>query len=169
MFSVKAWCEYIQTWPSSEAFRYSQYVYPLVLTSHLVGMCLFLGLVLMMDLRLMGFGNLQTPISQIQKRLFPWQTGGLVLSVLTGSILFYGEPMRFYVNLFFWLKLVMMALATANILYFHFRTYRAVGDWDTEPSPPMSVKLAGILSVVLWGGVLYSGRLIAYNWFQKYK
>ena len=169
MLSIKAWCEYIQTFPSSEAFRYSQYVYPAVLTSHLVGMCLFMGLVLMMDLRMMGVGNLQTPISQIQKRLFPWQTIGLILSSVTGLILFYGEPMRFYVNLFFWLKLAMMALASANLLYFHFRTYRSVGQWDTSLSPPWAVKTAGILSIVLWGGVLYSGRLIAYNWFQTYK
>ena len=169
MFSVKAWCEYIQGLPSSEAFRYSQYVYPATLTSHLLGMCLLLGLVFMMDLRLMGIGNMGTSLSQIQKRLFPWQMAGMVLSFATGFVLFWGEPLRFYANLFFWMKVVLMVLAGVNALAFHMTTYHSVAKWDNDPVPPFAAKVAGVLSIVLWAGVVYSGRLIAYNWFQTYK
>ena len=56
--------------PASIAIRESIYGYPFLLTSHVVGMCLFAGLIAMMDLRLAGLGNLGTPCSEMQKRLF---------------------------------------------------------------------------------------------------
>jgi hypothetical protein len=63
--------EWVDTFPSSIAIRESQYVYPGLLTSHVVALMLFAGLILMMDLRLLGIGNMQTPFSQLQRRLFP--------------------------------------------------------------------------------------------------
>jgi hypothetical protein len=67
---------------------------------------------------------------------------------------------------FYWVKmLVMMPLAMLNLLLFHFTTYRSVAQWDTAPNPPPAAKLAGVLSIVLWVGVLAFGRLVAYDWW----
>jgi hypothetical protein len=57
---------------NSIALRESQYVWSWFEVAHVVSMCLFAGLIIMMDLRLLGIGNMQTPFSQLQKRLFPW-------------------------------------------------------------------------------------------------
>jgi hypothetical protein len=140
-------------------------VYPATLTAHIVSMSLLVGLVLMMDLRLMGIGNKNTPLSEVQRRLFPWQMLGMAISFGTGMLLFYGQPMRFYANIFFWVKVVMMVLAGLNALVFHEITYRSVAEWDTAPVTPFGAKLAGALSVALWVCVVVAGRLIAYNWF----
>jgi hypothetical protein len=158
--------ERVEAFPSSIAIRESAYFYPFLLTSHVVGMCLFAGLVIMMDLRLMGMGNTGTPLSQIQRRLFPLQMLGFVLSALTGLLLVYAQPMRFYGNVFFWIKSVMMAVAGVNVLAFHLGTYRSVATWDAEARPPFGARLSGALSLVLWALVIVSGRLIAYNWFR---
>ena len=53
----------------------------------------------------------QTPVSEIQKRLFPWQIVGLVITSLSGFLLFYSQPTRYYGKALFWLKLVLMVLA----------------------------------------------------------
>jgi hypothetical protein len=119
-----------------------------------------------MDLRLAGLGNTKTPFSQIQRRLFPWQMAGMAVSATTGLLLFYGQPMRFYGNVFFWLKAVMMVLAALNALVFHYTTYGTVDQWDNTAATPYGARLAGVLSLALWAGVVMSGRLIAYNWFQ---
>jgi hypothetical protein len=158
--------EWVEAFPSSIAFRESVYVYPATLTAHVVGMCVFAGLVIMMDLRLLGIGNTRAPLSQVQRRLFPWQMVGMTLSALTGLVLVYGQPMRFYSNIFFWLKTVMMVLAGANALAFHWGAYRSIASWDTASRTPFGAKVAGALSLALWAGVIMSGRLIAYNWFQ---
>jgi hypothetical protein len=163
--SIKALLDLLQEWPSSIAVRESIYGYTALLSLHVLSMCLFFGLVLMMDLRLMGVGNMRTPFSQLQRRLFPWQMLGMVVSAVTGAILIYGQPSRFYTNIFFYVKMVMMFVAAINALAFHQSSYHTVSRWDAGGTPPASAKLSGVLSIALWAGVVVAGRLIAYNWF----
>ena len=166
MASLRTVFEWVNTFPSSIAFRESQYVFPVTLTVHVVGMCVFAGLIVMMDLRLMGVANMRTPFSEVQKRLFPWQMVGMTVSAITGALLVYGQPMRYYANILFWTKVVMMVLAGVNALAFHRSTYHSVAAWDTSPVLPFGAKLAGVLGLALWAGVIVSGRLVAYNWFN---
>ena len=136
------------------------------LTLHVLSMCLFLGLVFMMDLRLLGVAHRDTPITQIQKRLFPWQLVGAIVMSISGLVLFYAQPVLYWGKGFYWVKmLVAMPLAMLNLLVFHFTTYRSVGAWNTSVSPPFGAKLAGVLSIVLWITVLSFGRLVAYDWW----
>lgn len=162
----RALFEYVNEFPSSIAIRESIYFYPALLTTHVLGMCVFAGLVIMMDLRLLGVGNSRTPMSQVQARLFPWQMVGMSISAATGLLLVYAQPMRFYPNVFFWIKAVMMGVAGVNALAFHFGTYRSIAKWDTAPATPLGARLSGAFSLALWSLVVMSGRLIAYNWFQ---
>ena len=166
LMPLRSLFEWLDAFPSSIAIRESQYVYPGLLTAHVVALCWFAGLILMMDLRLLGVGNMQTPFSQLQRRLFPYQMVGMIFSAITGLALVYAQPMRFYVNIFFWVKMVMMALAGLNALAFHYLTYNSVSRWDRDPILPPAARLAGALGLALWVGVVVSGRLIAYNWFQ---
>jgi hypothetical protein len=163
--SIKASLDLLQEWPSSIAIRESIYGYTALLSFHVLSMCLFFGLVLMMDLRLMGVGNMRTPFSQLQRRLFPWQMLGMLVSAVTGGILIYGQPSRFYSNIFFWVKMMMMFVAAVNALAFHQSEYHTVSLWDAGGEPPARAKLSGVLSIALWAGVVVAGRLIAYNWF----
>jgi hypothetical protein len=162
---IRSWFEWLEAFPTSAAIRESLNGYPILLTSHVVGMCLFLGLVIMMDLRLANLGFRDTRFSELQKRLFPWQMVGLAVTSVTGLLLFYGQPTRYYGKALFWTKLVLMAFAGVNAMYFHLTTYRSVGKWDAERIFPQGAKIAGVLSLVLWAGVVIFGRLTAYNWF----
>jgi hypothetical protein len=157
----------VQDSETSTALRESQYVWSLFEVAHVVCMCLFAGLIIMMDLRLLGIGNMQTPFSQLQKRLFPWQMLGMALSTVTGLVLVYGDPVRFYTNIFFWMKMSLMVIAGVNALAFHYIEYFNVDNWDNRV-PPYGAKLAGALGLGLWAFVIVSGRLIPYNWFQNY-
>jgi len=159
--------EWVDVLPSSIAIRESQYLYAGLLTGHVIGMCVFVGLIVMMDLRLIGVGNRRTTFTQIQRRLFPWQMFGMTLSTASGLLLVYADPLRFYDNIYFWIKVVMMVLAGVNALAFHLLTYRTVDAWDGRTMTPFGAKLAGAMSLVLWAGVVVSGRLIAYNWFAR--
>ena len=65
---------------------------------------------------------------------------------------------------------VMMAASTlgegANAIAFHMTTYKSVAVWDREVRTPFLARFAGAASLVLWAGIIVSGRLIAYNWFK---
>lgn len=162
---LKTFCEWVAEFPSSIALRESQLVYPAIETLHVVSMGLFLGLIVMMDARLAGIGNKHTPFTQMQRRLFPWQMAGFAISVATGNLLLYADPMRFYGNVFWWIKVGMLILAFVNAVAFHWTTYHSVAAWD-DGRPPFRARLSGILSLAFWAGVVMSGRLIAYNWFD---
>jgi hypothetical protein len=162
--ALRPWFEWLDAQSTSIAIRESIYGYPALLTVHVLSMALFAGLVLMMDLRLVGVAYRRTPVSEIQKRLFPWQMLGMAVSAATGLVLFYGQPMRYYGKVFFWMKMGLMLVAGINAVAFHFTTYRSVRSWDHDLVAPFGARFAGAVSIALWAGVVLFGRLTAYQW-----
>ena len=157
--------EQVDAYPSSIALRESLDLYSWILVSHVVSMTVFAGLVLMMDLRLLGIGNMRTPFSRLQRTMFPWQMAAMIGSAVTGLLLVYAEPMRFYGSFPFWIKVVLMVMASLNAVAFHYTTLLDVERWDMERVLPFGARLAGAVGLTLWASVVVSGRLIAYNWF----
>jgi len=158
---------YVSELESSIELRGSFYVHPWVTVIHVIGMCVFAGTIVMMDLRLFGIGNMRTPFSQVQRRLFPWQIGGMVISTITGVGLVFANPMNYFANIIFWTKMLAMVVAALNALAFHFITEFSLADWDAGGRPPFGARLAGGLSILLWFNVIVAGRLIPYanTWF----
>ncbi len=167
LMPLRSLFEYVDAIPSSIALRESQYAWAWVTVSHVMSMCLFAGTIIMMDVRLVGLGNMDTPFSQVQRRLFPWQIVGMTLSTISGLALVFAQPLKFYDNIFFWGKMVMMLLAGVNALAFHYIAYDTVRVWDTKAVTPYPARLAGAVSLVLWTMIILSGRLIPYGdtWF----
>ena len=86
-------------------------------------MCLFAGLIVMMDLRLLGIGNMQTPFSQLQKRLFPWQMVGMACSAVTGLALVYRRSDAVLRQHLLLAEDADDGLAGINAMAFHYITY----------------------------------------------
>jgi hypothetical protein len=130
------------------------------------GLCLFLELTVLLDLRLLGVTFRSARASVVAARLEPWIIFGFVLMVTSGSLLFYAIPVRTFRNIFFRIKVAMLILAGINVWVFHATIYRHVGAWDLDPVPPKRARMAGGLSLALWAGIVVAGRMIAYNWFD---
>jgi hypothetical protein len=158
-----AWLEGL-AWTT--ALRESPFGYPLIETSHVACIVVFAGLVIMMDLRLVGLAFTNAPLAQIQRRLFPWQMASFVPSTATGILLFCVDPLRYYRNVFFLAKLVLLALAGLNALAFHLKTYRRAEEWDADPQVTAMARLAGAASLLIWSLTIVSSRLIPNNWFK---
>ena len=144
----------------------SLYMYPLVESTHVLSLTLFVGLTAMMDLRLLGLTMRAVPVSQVTTRLLPWIRIGFGVMMFTGVLLFYAIPVRNYQNIFFRVKMVLLVLAGLNVWYFHTRTERTVDAWDLAARTPKAARVAAIASLVLWASVVVTGRMIAYNWFD---
>ena len=160
------WIQWLQDQPLTTSWRESSWGYPGIETAHVVTIIMFSGFVVMMDLRLVGVAFKETPFSYIQSRLFRLQMIGMALSTITGMALLVIDPMRFYNNIFFWMKVAMLIIAGANAMAFHLTTYKSVANWDRDLRAPLSARVAGMASLALWSGIIVTGRLIAYNWFQ---
>ncbi len=150
----------------SIALLESLYMYPWIESAHVLSICFFIGILLFVDLRLMGVAFTKLPISEMNKKVLPWSLFGFSLMMLTGFLLFYAIPVRSYQNIFFRFKVILILLAGLNAFLFH-RQMKVEGMiWDEGKSIPKSVHLKAAVSLVLWSGVIISGRMIAYNWFD---
>ena len=160
-------CRWLEATPGSIALHESIWVYPIVESVHVLTLCLFLGLTVMTDLRLLGASLSATPASQVIRRLRPWMQAGFAVMVVSGALLFYAVPVKTYLNIFFRLKMIFLLMAGLNVAVFHFTTSRTMSRWDLDRMPPIRARLAGGVSLALWAAVAVCGRMIAYNWFDK--
>jgi hypothetical protein len=144
----------------------SYYVWPLLESTHVLTLALFVGTAVMMDLRLVGIAFPGVPVSAFTGRLLPWTRFGFTVMVVTGLLLFYSSPLRYYHNLFFRVKVLLLIVAGLNVWLFHSRIHLRIAEWDHDSRPPRAARMAGLVSLIAWTGVVFSGRLVAYNWFD---
>jgi hypothetical protein len=152
--------------PWSVSLHESEIAYSIIESMHVWSLALFFGLTVMFDLRLVGWTMRKVPVSEFSRRLLPWTIAGFVVMVITGTLLFYAIPLRSYQNIFFRIKMILLLLAGLNVWIFHSRVYPKVATWDVDGVPPRAARVAGALSLTLWIGIVVSGRMIAYNWFD---
>jgi hypothetical protein len=159
-------CEWLARTSGSAALRESLLMYPLVETTHVLTLSVFLGMAVMLDLRLLGLTLVRVPMSEIKRRLGLWMVAGFVVMVITGMLLFYAIPVRSYQSIFFRIKVLSLLLAGLNAFVFHSTIDRRIAEWDRDLVPPRAAKRAGAASLVLWAIIVVAGRMIAYNWFD---
>jgi hypothetical protein len=143
----------------------STLAWPLVESFHVWTLPLFFGMTALMDLRLVGLVMRDVPMSEVYNRLVPWMIAGFVVMVVTGLLLVYAKPVKTYQSIWFRAKFVMLLLAGLNVWFFHSGIYRKIREWD-RTRPPRRARTAGVVSLVLWAGIIVTGRMIAYNWFD---
>ena len=158
--SLLPFCQWLARTPGSIALHESLYMYPLVESVHVLTLCVFVGMSVLLDLRLLGLTLRRVPVGEITDRLLPWITGGFVVMVVTGVLLFYAIPIRSYQNVFFRLKMITLVFAGLNAWIYHVGIHKKIGEWGAEGRPPRRARMAGLMSLVLWAIIVVSGRMI---------
>lgn len=164
--SILAFCEWLAATEGSTALRESLYMYPLVESTHVLFLLLFVGMTVVWDLRLIGKLLTDVPVTEMADRVLPWVRAGFVVMVITGILLVYAIPVRTYQSVWFRAKVIFLILAFLNIWYFHARVLPNAATWDRDAKLPWPVRRAGLASIVLWALIIIAGRFIAYNWFD---
>jgi uncharacterized membrane protein len=133
--------------------------WPACETIHFVGLSLLFGVVMLVDLRMLGFMK-GIPFSTLH-RLLPWGILGFGLNVATGFLFFVGAPPTFYVTnaTFFW-KLALILVAGANALYF--TVFDQPWTLEAGDTPPMAAKVAAASGIVLWTAVIFCGQMLPF-------
>ena len=159
-------CQWLAAQPASIALRESLYMWPLLESAHVLTLMVFVGTAVMLDLRLLGVTFRAVPVAEFTERLLPWTRGAFGVMAVTGLLLFYATPVRYYQNLFFRLKVILIIVAALNIWLFHSRVHRSVQGWGVAGRPPRAARVAAIVSLAAWAAVVITGRMVAYNWFD---
>lgn len=161
--SLLSICESIQNTDLSVAIREGALYYPIIGGVHLLAIALFGGMLLAVDLRLLGWGMRSYPVSDVVGQLRAWKRLGFVVVVASGVLLGWAEPLKLYHSKSFWIKMALMLLVALHALVFRRPVYGNSAKLDEAPSMPASAKLAAALSLILWAGLVLSGRLIAFD------
>jgi hypothetical protein len=156
----------IENTPGSIALRESAYVYPITESVHVLAIGMFFGTIAAIDLRLLGLAFGRIPIAGMTSRILPWTAAGFATLSVTGLMLFYAIPTRTYHSIWFRMKIALILLAGVNALSFHFHVKRRREQGVTLEVLPLWAGLAGAISLLMWVGVVISGRLIAYHWLD---
>jgi uncharacterized membrane protein YhdT len=139
--------------------RGSMVLFPIVEAMHLVALGLFGAAVLLVDLRLIGFGLTGQPVADLEREARPWLLASLTGLIVSGFLLFLSESIKCYYSVPFWVK--MSCLVSA--LVFTFTVRRRVAAANGTSSAPLSGKMTAVISLALWAGVLWGGRWIGFS------
>jgi hypothetical protein len=146
----------------SQLLRSSIWLYPLINTGHVVGIALLFGAIAVLDLRLIGCWK-ATPLDHLARALIPVSIAGLLLAVSTGALLFATRPLDYVVEPLFGIKMTLLGAALLNALWLRRSPSWRLFSVAAGAAPRLAWRIAGILSIALWLGVITAGRLIGYR------
>lgn len=143
-------------------FRESQYVYPIVMATHLSSIAIFGGLILLTDLRLLGLALTDVSVTDLVRGLRIWKRIGFVIMVTMGLLLATSKMDKYYNNPYFLVKMCLLLMVGVHAMVFRPKVYNNTEAIDRAPEIPRVAKAAAIASLVIWIGIASCGRWIAY-------
>ncbi|MGI9626927.1 MAG: DUF6644 family protein [Longimicrobiales bacterium] len=147
------WLEYT---PLLVEMRSSPWLFPVIATVHLFGLVIIGGSVLVVNLRLLGFGLSRQPAAQLARDTEPLLLAGIGVMLATGVPLFLCFATKYYYLAPFWVKLASLTV----VLLFTFTIHRRVV-MDEQRTATAS-RLVALISMSLWISVALGGRLIGF-------
>jgi len=160
--TVLEFAQWIQSTDWASYLRTSAYTYPVILSTHLTGIALFGGAILVTDLRLLGAVLRNQPVSDVVNQLrWPKRIGFLIVGTC-GFLLASSKAEEYYYNAFFKAKLALFVLVAVHALVFRGSVYNNAAALDQARRMPGKAKLAAALSLILWISIACMGRGIGY-------
>jgi hypothetical protein len=154
--------QWVEATPLSVGIRESTLLFPILEGTHVLALALSVGAIVLLDIRLVGWGLRGIRVSSLFENLRPWALAGFGIMFLTGSLLFWSEPVKCVTTGSFLVKTGLLGLAGLNALIFDRGVYPNVAAWDTSAVVPGRAKFAGAASLALWFGIIFCGRWTAY-------
>lgn len=131
----------------------STWAYPALEVLHLAGVALLLGNLVLMELRVFGWGA-ALPVRDLARLALTLAVAGFGLAALSGLLMFAAQAAELIANRAFTLKMLLLLAAACNAGWFHGRS--SLDKLDTLARAQM------VLSTLIWLAVLGCGRWIAY-------
>ncbi len=138
----------------------SYWFFPAAETLHFMGLTVLFGMLLLIDLRGLGFYK-TIAIEQVHK-LVPIVLVAFAVNLLTGLIFIFTDPDRYFVNIAFQVKMYLIVVAGLNALAFEFIVFRPSLKGRMDMDRSVLTKIISALSLLLWTSVIIAGRFIPY-------
>jgi len=149
--------------PLSHIIQTTKWVIPTLQTVHILSVAVVFSSAVLVDLRLWRLLNRDLPLPEVGRRFLPTVWPVLLVLLITGSLLIIGEPRRSLLNSTFYLKMALLAVAIVFTAWLQWTLSSSPNFWDKNRGRRMAGRLAATLSIVVWCGILFAGRWIAYT------
>ncbi len=154
-FAIDGW---IKSTAVSKLMLQSSIAFSLSETLHFIGLCIMLGALLVIDLRILGVMK-STPASVVLK-FVPLAVLGFAINLLTGLAFIASNPLGYFTNWMFWTKMGLVTLAGLNAMYFTFVEQPRVLKTPQGETFDLSTRITAALSLAIWVAVIIVGRLL---------
>jgi len=135
----------------------SLWLFPVIESVHLLALSVLGGSILLVDLRMLGFGLKQYSVPELARDAWRFQVGAIAMLIATGVPLFLAEAIKCYYSQAFWVKMTTLAIAIVYTFTIRARVTRS------ESVHKTARQLAGALSILLWITVAAAGRWIGFS------
>jgi hypothetical protein len=135
-----------------------RWVWPTAETLHFIGLSVLMGVVLIVNLRVLG--ALRGIPFSVLHRLLPWGMLSFAVNTLTGMAFFVAAPEQYAQNAAFHWKLIFMMLAGANAVYF--TIFDQPWEIEERDEAPFAAKALAAMAILCWVGVTYCGRMLPF-------
>jgi len=154
---------YFENSALADNIRENDLLFPLIESVHVVAICLVVGSILAVDLRLLGLASVHRSVSRVTAGILPLTWVAFALAVASGGLLFISNATKYLENGYFIAKLLLIGAAGLNMVIFHAISARNQPQWENEARLPFPARLAGGLSILLWISVVACGRWIGFT------
>ena len=155
--------DWLQQTSLAITIRDSLFAFPLIESAHVIGLTLVFGTIVIVDLRLLGVASTRRSFHRLASDTLKWTWAAFGLTALTGALMFITNATVYFHNGYFRAKLVLLVLAVINVLAFELTVGRTIQQWDRAPSAPPVARAAAAVSLVIWLGVIVTGRMIGFT------
>jgi uncharacterized membrane protein len=147
----------------ADNIRENDNLFPLIESIHVVALCLVVGSIFMLDLRLLGLASTDRPVVRLSRAILPVTWGAFTVAFITGFLMFMSNATKYLANGFFVAKMCLLVVAGLNMLIFHAISARDMPQWEKQASPPLRARLAGAFSILFWISIVACGRWIGFT------
>ena len=147
----------------ADNIRENDLLFPLIESVHVVAICLVVGSILAIDLRLLGLASIRQSVSRVTNGILPLTWCAFAVAVASGGLLFISNATKYLENGYFIAKMLLICAAGLNMAVFHAIGARNQPQWENKARLPLPARLAGGLSILLWISVVACGRWIGFT------
>lgn len=159
MLNLLPFIEWVASSPLSKAISTSTWAFAVIESIHLLALSVIGGSVLIVDLKLLGYGIRTQTLAEVARDAQKWFLGSWTVMIVTGLLLFWSEPQKLYYSTPFAIKMICLLLGTI----FALTVRRSVALAGEGRVPPLVMKLVALVSLALWFGVGAGGRWIGFS------
>jgi hypothetical protein len=142
--------------------RNSAYWFPTLEAIHVMALSVMLGTITVVDLRMLGFASKGRSATRVSSEVLKCTWAAFAVVAISGVIMFTTNARVYAHNTAFLIKLCLLAVAGINMVIFHATAERSISEWDRTAAPPIG-KAATALSLALWIGVVFAGRVVGFT------